>query len=63
MKFKNTKLGSEYKSGDVIIKQGTTGNCLYVIQQYLHSSGLLHTARALRKRHGGGQASSPAGQR
>lgn len=33
MKFKNTKLGSEYKSGDVIIKQGTTGNCLYVIQQ------------------------------
>lgn len=33
MSLMNTKLGREYKSGDVIIKQGTTGDCLYVIQQ------------------------------
>ena len=31
--MKNTKLGSEFKSGQEIIKQGTTGDCLYVIQQ------------------------------
>jgi CRP-like cAMP-binding protein len=33
MNLRNTKLGSEFKNGDVIIKQGTTGNCLYIIQQ------------------------------
>ena len=31
MKEKN--LGRHYKDGEIVIKQGTTGNCLYVIQQ------------------------------
>lgn len=31
--MKSTKLGQLYSSGKVIIKQGTTGNCLYVIQE------------------------------
>jgi len=26
-------LGTDYKHGDIIIKKGTLGNCLYVIQQ------------------------------
>ena len=33
MNIRNTKLGSDYKKGDVIIKQGTIGDCLYIIQQ------------------------------
>ena len=32
-KKKNTILGHLYRDGEVIIKQGTTGDCLYVIQQ------------------------------
>ncbi len=31
--MKNTKLGHPYKDGELIIKQGTRGNCLYVIQE------------------------------
>jgi CRP-like cAMP-binding protein len=27
------KLGRHYKDGEIIIKQGTTGDCLYVIQK------------------------------
>ena len=29
----NKKLGQLYKDGELIIKQGTSGNCLYVIQE------------------------------
>lgn len=29
----NNKLGAEYQNGEVIIKQGSIGNCLYVIQE------------------------------
>lgn len=32
-KKRNTILGHLYHDGEVIIKQGTTGDCLYVIQQ------------------------------
>jgi CRP/FNR family cyclic AMP-dependent transcriptional regulator len=31
--MKRNKLGVLYKDGDIIIKQGTIGNCLYVIQE------------------------------
>ncbi len=31
--MKNRKLGHLYKDGELIIKQGTKGNCLYVIQE------------------------------
>ncbi|MEJ2593766.1 MAG: cyclic nucleotide-binding domain-containing protein [bacterium] len=31
--MKNKKLGRQYKDGEVIIKQGDTGDCLYVIQE------------------------------
>ncbi|MGA9270076.1 MAG: cyclic nucleotide-binding domain-containing protein [Lutimonas sp.] len=31
--MKNKKLGQNYKEGELIIKQGTKGNCLYVIQE------------------------------
>jgi CRP/FNR family transcriptional regulator len=31
--MENDKLGTLYKDGEVIIKQGTFGNCLYVIQE------------------------------
>ena len=31
--MKNKKLGQVYKDGEIIIKQGTKGNCLYVIQE------------------------------
>ncbi|MDH3321716.1 MAG: cyclic nucleotide-binding domain-containing protein [Flavobacteriaceae bacterium] len=31
--MKNNKLGQLYKDGEIIIKKGTTGNCLYVIQE------------------------------
>lgn len=31
--MKNKKLGRLYQDGEVIIKQGEKGNCLYVIQQ------------------------------
>ena len=31
--MKNKKLGQRYKDGELIIKQGTKGNCLYVIQE------------------------------
>ncbi len=31
--MKNKKLGHLYKDGEVIIKQGTMGNCLYVVQE------------------------------
>lgn len=31
--MKNKKLGHHYKDGEIIIKKGTTGNCLYVIQE------------------------------
>lgn len=31
--MKEKKLGHHYKDGETVIKQGTTGNCLYVIQQ------------------------------
>lgn len=33
MKEKNTALGRQYGDGEIIIKQGTTGDCLYVIQE------------------------------
>ena len=33
--MKNKKLGQRYKDGELIIKQGTAGNCLYVIQEGL----------------------------
>lgn len=33
--MKNKKLGQRYKDGELIIKQGTKGNCLYVIQEGL----------------------------
>ena len=35
MKFnrKDTTLGRQYKDGEVIIRQGDTGDCLYVIQK------------------------------
>ncbi len=31
--MKNKKLGVLYKDGEIIIKQGEIGNCLYVIQE------------------------------
>ena len=31
--MKNNKLGHLYKDKEIIIKQGTLGNCLYVIQE------------------------------
>jgi CRP-like cAMP-binding protein len=31
--MKNKKLGKLYKDGETIIKQGTMGNCLYVVQE------------------------------
>ena len=31
--MENNKLGYLYMDGEVIIKQGTVGNCLYVIQE------------------------------
>jgi CRP-like cAMP-binding protein len=31
--MRNKKLGRVYKDGEIIIKQGEKGNCLYVIQQ------------------------------
>jgi CRP-like cAMP-binding protein len=31
--MKNKKLGHLYKDGEIIIKKGTVGNCLYVIQE------------------------------
>lgn len=31
--MKNKKLGQHYKDGELIIKQGTRGNCLYVVQE------------------------------
>ena len=31
--MKNNKLGHDYKDREIIIKQGTVGNCLYVIQE------------------------------
>ena len=31
--MKNKKLGQNYKEGELIIKQGAKGNCLYVIQE------------------------------
>lgn len=31
--MKNKKLGKLYKDGEIIIKQGTSGNCLYVVQE------------------------------
>jgi CRP-like cAMP-binding protein len=31
--MKSNKLGKSYKDGEVIIKQGTRGDCLYVIQE------------------------------
>lgn len=30
--MKSGELGKEYKNGEIIIKQGDTGNCMYVIQ-------------------------------
>ncbi len=34
MKLKtSTRLGKEYQDGDLIIRQGETGDCLYVIQE------------------------------
>lgn len=30
--MKSGELGKEYKNGDIIIKQGETGSCMYVIQ-------------------------------
>ncbi|MDX1333886.1 MAG: cyclic nucleotide-binding domain-containing protein [Robiginitalea sp.] len=31
--MRNKKLGRHYKDGEIIIKQGTRGNCLYVVQE------------------------------
>ena len=31
--MKKSKLGHLYKDGEIIVKQGTTGDCLYVIQE------------------------------
>jgi len=31
--MKNTALGHQYKDGEIIIKQGEEGNCLYVVQE------------------------------
>ena len=31
--MKNKKLGLIYRDGEIIIKQGSVGNCLYVIQE------------------------------
>ena len=31
--MRNKKLGKLYKDGEIIIKQGTRGNCLYVVQE------------------------------
>lgn len=31
--MRNKKLGKLYSDGEIIIKQGTKGNCLYVIQE------------------------------
>ena len=31
--MKNDKLGTVYKDGEIIIKQGTHGDCLFVIQE------------------------------
>jgi len=31
--MRNTTLGHQYKDGDIIIKQGEVGNCLFVIQE------------------------------
>ena len=33
--MKNKKLGQHFKDGELIIRQGTKGNCLYVIQEGL----------------------------
>ncbi len=33
LKKKDTTLGREYKNGEIIIKQGEAGDCLYVIQK------------------------------
>lgn len=33
MRDKSTALGRQYNDGEIIIKQGTTGDCLYVIQE------------------------------
>ena len=33
--MKNKKLGKLYRDGEIIIKQGEKGNCLYVIQEGL----------------------------
>lgn len=33
MMFRKIKLGHLYQDGEVIIQQGTIGNCLYVIQE------------------------------
>jgi len=31
--MKSTNLGHQYKDGEIIIKQGTVGDCIYVIQE------------------------------
>ena len=31
--MKNKKLGQLYRDGEMVIKQGTLGNCLYVVQE------------------------------
>ena len=31
--MKNNSLGRQYKDGEIIIKQGTVGDCVYVIQK------------------------------
>ncbi|NQU85470.1 MAG: cyclic nucleotide-binding domain-containing protein [Mariniphaga sp.] len=33
MREKKTTLGSHFSNGEIIFKQGTTGDCLYVIQE------------------------------
>ncbi len=33
--MRNKKLGQHYRDGELIIKQGTRGNCLYVVQEGL----------------------------
>jgi CRP-like cAMP-binding protein len=39
--MKSGELGKEYKNGEIIIKQGESGNCMYVIQ-----SGQVEVLRA-----------------
>ena len=39
--MKSRELGKEYKNGEIIIKQGESGNCMYVIQ-----SGQVEVLRA-----------------